>query len=219
MTKAKVGDLVRILPNTWAVNNGYAHAEEITEVVDVFTDDSGVVVNTSTRKSVPVEEKEYEIYLKAGEEKTKENQGVDSNMGLKAEDLSVGMSIAFSSLMYVETCDWNVEVDVPYKITEIDNEGDVYLDLTDAIGDYFFISENELVDACIVLEYNNLPEIPLLDLTGRLLPPEPEFKLIDPTFDIIDMLELLAKYYDSIPSGLMMELINMNRILEDAHEN
>jgi len=73
MAKAQVGDLVRILPDTWAVRNGYAYSGEVVEVVHVASDDSGIEVKTKKDALTPVEEHEYEIFRKAGEEDSEQD--------------------------------------------------------------------------------------------------------------------------------------------------
>ena len=62
MTKAKVGDLVRILPNSWVVKNDKATVGEIVEVIKVYSDYSGIEVHTSKDNNVPVAHYEYALF-------------------------------------------------------------------------------------------------------------------------------------------------------------
>lgn len=68
MAKAQKGDLIRILPTSYAATNGWAKPGEIAEVTGLADDDSGVSAKGATDPSIPLEHNEYEIHRKAGEE-------------------------------------------------------------------------------------------------------------------------------------------------------
>lgn len=122
-------------------------------------------------------------------------------MSIKLKDLQLGMKISFSKLDKVKTYIWDVKVGIPYKITQFYN-GEIVLDLLNEKGEEFYVLENELEDAYIVFETSNaLTAINPIPLNSY------HTKTKDKT---IGVLEVLSKYYDSIPSELIKELVKIN---------
>lgn len=62
MTKVNAGDLVRILPDTYAVRWGYTDAGTIVEVDKVYDDGSGIEVSLPSTRSISLEHHEYSVF-------------------------------------------------------------------------------------------------------------------------------------------------------------
>ena len=123
-------------------------------------------------------------------------------MAVKMEDLRIGMEIAFSSLDGMDTQGWLVDTDEPYKVIEI-SENRVYVELLGKHVGNFYVECDELRDVYIFdsLQANYMKgEWQVIN--------DSSIKLLDNT---IGILEILTKYYDSIPSELIKELIDMNK--------
>lgn len=128
---------------------------------------------------------------------------------VKVEDLKVGMTIAFRNTEGIDIDGYDIKINTPYKVVEKKDDGKVKLDIGDK-GYLFPLYKSETSDIYIWEKQNDLPNIwNGIYLGGSVaLTPVQDIKLLDRT---IGTLEILTKYYDSIPSELILELIAMNK--------
>lgn len=130
---------------------------------------------------------------------------------VKVEDLKVEMIIAFKNFNDMDVGVFNIKPDTPYKvIKERLYDGAIELDVGDERGYIFPIYTSENPDIYIWDKQNDLSTVGNdIHLEGSVtFTPAQDIKLLDRT---IGTLEILAKYYESIPSELILELIAMNK--------
>lgn len=116
-------------------------------------------------------------------------------MVVKIEDLHIGMEIAFSGLDEMDWSGWNVELDKAYKIVEL-NEQTIHINLTDNYNQNFYIESHEL-DKVYIVESKKENLCDERSFKERY---KPDAMLV------LETLDLIARYYDSIPSDLIREL-------------